>query len=43
MLLRLPPGCGKSDFRKSLVKEVGRPVVTLDVGSLMGSLVGQSE
>ena len=43
VLLLSPPGCGKSEFCKSLGKEVGRPVVTLDVGSLMGSLVGQSE
>ena len=38
-----PPGCGKSQFCKALGHEVGRPVVMLDVGSLMGSLVGQSE
>ena len=43
MLLLSPPGCGKSQFCKSLGKEVGRPVLILDVGSLMGSLVGQSE
>ena len=43
VLLLSPPGCGKSEFCKSLGKEVGRPVLTLDVGSLMGSLVGQSE
>lgn len=42
-LLLSPPGCGKSQFCKSLGKEVGRPVLILDVGSLMGSLVGQSE
>jgi len=43
VLLLSPPGCGKSQFCKALGQEVGRPVVTLDVGSLMGSLVGQSE
>ncbi len=43
VLLLSPPGCGKSAFCKALGKEVGRPVLTLDVGSLMGSLVGQSE
>jgi len=43
VLLLSPPGCGKSEFCKSLGNEIGRPVVTLDVGSLMGSLVGQSE
>ncbi len=43
VLLLSPPGCGKSEFCKALGKETGRPVVTLDVGNLMGSLVGQSE
>ena len=43
VLLLSPPGCGKSQFCKALGREVGRPVVMLDVGSLMGSLVGQSE
>jgi SpoVK/Ycf46/Vps4 family AAA+-type ATPase len=43
VLLLSPPGCGKSEFCKALGAEVGRPVLLLDVGSLMGSLVGQSE
>ncbi|MCM2371878.1 AAA family ATPase [Aporhodopirellula aestuarii] len=43
VMLLSPPGCGKSEFCKCLGNEVGRPVLTLDVGSLMGSLVGQSE
>ena len=43
VLLLSPPGCGKSQFCKALGKEVGRPVLILDVGSLMSSLVGQSE
>ena len=43
MLLLSPPGCGKSQFAKSLGNETGRPTLTLDIGSLMGSLVGQSE
>jgi hypothetical protein len=43
VMLLSPPGCGKSAFCKALGKEVGRPVLMLDVGSLMGSLVGQSE
>ena len=43
VLLLSPPGCGKSQFCKSLGKETGRPVLTLDVGTLMGSLVGQTE
>ena len=42
-MLLSPPGCGKSQFCKALGKEVGRPVLQLDIGSLMGSLVGQSE
>jgi hypothetical protein len=43
ILLISPPGCGKSQFAKSLGCEVGRPTLVLDVGSLMGSLVGESE
>jgi len=43
VLLLSPPGCGKSAFCRALGKEVGRPVLILDVGNLMGSLVGQSE
>ena len=43
VLLLSPPGCGKSQFCKALGREVDRPVLILDVGSLMGSLVGQSE
>jgi hypothetical protein len=43
VLLLSPPGCGKSQFAKALGNEVGRPALTLDVGSLLGSLVGQSE
>jgi len=43
VLLLSPPGCGKSEFCKTLGTEVGRPVLILDVGSLLGSLVGQSE
>lgn len=43
VLLLSPPGCGKSQFAKALGNEVGRPTLTLDVGSLLGSLVGQSE
>ncbi len=36
-------GTGKSQFCKALGNETGRPTLLLDVGSLMGSLVGQSE
>ncbi len=43
VLLLSPPGCGKSAFAKALGNELGRPTLTLDVGSLLGSLVGQSE
>jgi len=43
LLLLSPPGCGKSQFCKALGNEVGRPVLILDVGTLMGSLVGQTE
>jgi len=43
VLLLSPPGCGKSQFCKCLGKETGRPVLILDVGTLMGSLVGQTE
>lgn len=43
VLLLSPPGCGKSQFAKALGNETGRPTLTLDMGSLLGSLVGQSE
>lgn len=43
ILLLSPPGCGKSQFCKALGNETGRPTLILDVGSLLGSLVGQSE
>jgi hypothetical protein len=36
-------GCGKSAFCKMLGHLTGRPVLMLDVGALMGSLVGQTE
>lgn len=43
VLLLSPPGCGKSAFARSLGNETGRPTLTLDFGTLMGSLVGESE
>ena len=43
VLLLSPPGCGKSQFAKALGNETRRPTVVLDVGTLFGSLVGQSE
>jgi ATPase family associated with various cellular activities (AAA) len=36
-------GTGKSAFAKALGNETGRPTLLLDIGTLMGSLVGQSE
>lgn len=42
-LLLSPPGCGKSAFCRALGNEVGRPVLTLDIGILMGALVGDTE
>ena len=42
-LLLSPPGCGKSQFCKCLGVECGRPTLILDIGSLMGSLVGSTE
>ena len=43
VLLLGPSGTGKSQFCKALGNETGRPTLLLDIGSLMGSLVGQSE
>jgi len=42
MLLGVP-GTGKSAVAKALGNETGRPTLCLDIGSLMGSLVGQTE
>jgi hypothetical protein len=43
VLLLGVPGTGKSAFAKALGNETGRPTLVLDVGSLLGSLVGQTE
>src|SRR5205823_433497 len=43
VLLLGVPGSGKSQFAKSLGTEVGRPTISLDLGALKGSLVGQTE
>ena len=43
VLLLGPPGTGKSAVAKALGNETGRPTLFLDVGSLMGSLIGQTE
>jgi hypothetical protein len=36
-------GSGKSQFAKALGNQTGRPTLILDVGALMGSLVGETE
>jgi len=43
ILLLGVPGTGKSALCKCLGNETGRPTLILDVGSLMGSLVGETE
>jgi hypothetical protein len=43
VLLLGPPGSGKSALCKALGNETGRPTLIIDVGALMGSLVGATE
>ncbi len=43
VLLLGVPGTGKSAFAQALGRETGRPTLILDVGALMGSLLGQTE
>ena len=43
VLLLGVPGSGKSAFAKALGIETGRPTLILDIGALLGSLVGQTE
>jgi hypothetical protein len=43
VLLLGVPGTGKSAFSKALGAETGRPTLLMDVGALMGSLVGSTE
>jgi SpoVK/Ycf46/Vps4 family AAA+-type ATPase len=43
ILLLGVPGSGKSCFAKALGKETSRPTLLLDMGMLLGSLVGQSD
>ncbi len=43
VLLLGVPGTGKSAFAKALGNETGRPTLILDIGSLLGSLVGETE
>ena len=43
ILLLGVPGSGKSHFAKALGTEIGLPTLSLDIGSLFGSFVGESE
>lgn len=43
VLLLGVPGTGKSALAKALGNEMNRPTLMLDIGSLMGSLVGETE
>ncbi|QDT16551.1 AAA family ATPase [Alienimonas californiensis] len=43
VLLLGPGGVGKSSFARALGAEVDRPTLTLDVGGLMGGIVGATE
>jgi len=43
VMLLSPPGCGKTQFAKSLGAETHRPTIVFDPGSMMGSLVGETE
>src|SRR5207237_419296 len=43
ILLLGVPDSGKRAYCKALGRETGRPTLILDVGALLGSLVGQSE
>ncbi|MHB1038181.1 MAG: AAA family ATPase [Pirellulales bacterium] len=43
VLLLGVPGTGKSAFCKALGNETGRPTLVMDVGAMMGSLVGSTE
>ncbi|MBW1954020.1 MAG: AAA family ATPase, partial [Deltaproteobacteria bacterium] len=43
ILLLGVPGTGKSHYAKALGNEVGWPVLSLDMGKVFGSLVGESE
>ncbi len=43
ILLLGVPGTGKSHFAKALGNQVGWPCLSLDLGKVFGSLVGQSE
>ncbi|QEG24780.1 AAA family ATPase [Mariniblastus fucicola] len=43
ILLLGVPGTGKSAFAKALGHEANRPTLVMDIGRLMGGIVGQSE
>ena len=43
VLLLGVPGTGKSALAKALGNETGRPTLVMDIGALMGSLVGATE
>jgi SpoVK/Ycf46/Vps4 family AAA+-type ATPase len=43
VLLLGVPGTGKSAFAKALGNETGRPTVVLDIGALLGGIVGETE
>ncbi len=43
ILLIGPPGTGKSHFAKCLGNETGLPMLSFEMGSVFGSLVGESE
>ncbi|MBL8829739.1 MAG: AAA family ATPase [Planctomycetaceae bacterium] len=43
ILLLGVPGTGKSAFAKALGTETNRPILTLDVGALLGGIVGETE
>ena len=43
ILLLGVPGTGKSALAKALGNETGRPTLSLDIGSLMGGIVGDTE
>lgn len=43
ILLVGPPGCGKSETSKAIASILDMPLYSMDMGRLLGSLMGQSE
>lgn len=43
ILLVGPPGCGKSETSKAIASILDLPLYSMDMGKLLGSLMGQSE